>query len=285
MHLQPYQLDELKFAYCLHVYFRWHTYWRRSQPGLAQITPALIEAERPDIRILKLKANETDLALLASLRPSHSVSIAASKIKGAVSKIARQIAHDDGKHKTVGDGYFACTVGPRTSAELDRYLESQASHHGYDRQVNAPVFVRTWKDDPEEGSLQAHHAATQVQWHFVFCTWNRKGTFTRDASEQVVRHWESCIANPQIRFIKVSFLPDHVHLALRVHPEIVPGKLVPEFLNSAQELMVAEFPNMLIRTGNRRMWKPGAYLGTVGNLSNRQLLAYLDQWHRRSGPA
>jgi hypothetical protein len=48
--------------------------------------------------------------------------------------------------------------------------------------------------------------------------------------------------------------------------------------------MVARFSDLLIRTGNPRVWKPGAYLGTVGDLSKRQLLAFLDGWKRRSDP-
>ncbi len=46
MLLQAYTPDELKFAYCCHVYFRWHTRWRTPHAGLARITAESIEKQR-----------------------------------------------------------------------------------------------------------------------------------------------------------------------------------------------------------------------------------------------
>ncbi len=281
MFVPPYQLEELKFAYCIHVYYRWHTYCRLPHPGMMQITPAQLESERPDVRILNLKVKPTEVALLASLHPGCSVSVGASKIKGAVCQLTRKLEEDAGREKTAGDGYFACTVGKRTSQELDRYLDTQAAHHGYDRQVNAPVLIRAWPDDRSAAVRQAHHTATDVRWHFVFSTWDRKGTFTQQAAGEVVRAWESRVSCDRVRLIKVSFLPDHVHLAIRTHPAIVPAALVTELLNSSQELMVQEFSSLMIRTGNPRIWKPGAYIGTVGDLVSGQTRAYLEGWSRR----
>ena len=282
MQMQPYELDELEFAYCSHVYYRWHTHWRKAQPGLARITPCQIQAERPDVHILELESSESELALLASLRPSDSVSSAASKLKGGTSKIVRQMDKIDSREKILGEGYFACTTGPRTSEELNRYLDQQGQHHGYNKRANPPVYVRTWPA-PNLHDLQANRSRTVVRWHFVFSTWDRKGTFTAEAAEATLDRWEDLLSRVRFRFLKASFVPDHIHLAIQTHPAVVPAQLVPEFLNSSQDLMLEQFDDLIIRTGYPRVWKPSAYIGTVGDLANGQIQAYLRNWGRREG--
>ena len=164
MRIEPYRSDELNYAYCCHVFYRWQSYCRRPNRYLSHINAPRIEAERPDVHILNIEANDFELVLLASLHPTDSIATGASKIKG----------------------------GAR----------------------------------------------------------------------------------------KVSFLPDHVHLAIHTHPSVMPADVVLEFLNSSQELVFESFDGLLIATGNRRVWKPSAYVGTYGDLSNRQVQTYLRNWRR-----
>ena len=117
---------------------------RRPNRYFPQIRPAGIEAERPGIRILNVEADGVELALLASLQPTDSVATGASKIKGAVSKNLKELATSSSMSPPLGTGYFACTTGPRTSGELNRYLEDQCEHHGYHTRRNPPVYLRTW---------------------------------------------------------------------------------------------------------------------------------------------
>ena len=283
MHIEPYHLEELKFAYCCHVYYRWHTYRRKPIRAFSTITSAQIEAERPQVRILNLEVsrNDTELALLASLRPADSIAIGASKIKGGVSKILTQ--QMGAETKKLATGYFAATTGPRASDELYRYLDQQSQHHGYDGRASTPVYVRTWPNNVDSERLRTNHSRTIVHWHLVLATWNRQGTFSKGAARTIVDSWEERSGELRFRFRKVSFLPDHVHMAVRTHPAVVPADLVLMFLNSSQDLMKDRFDDLLIRTGNPRVWKPSAYIGTYGDLANTQIQAYLRNWRKGDG--
>jgi REP element-mobilizing transposase RayT len=284
MHLQPYTLDELRFAYCCHVYYRWHTYYRRPLPTLRALTKEHLMAEHPEVHILNFDASDQELVLLASIRPSDSVSSVASKLKGATSKTLRRLMNLDRSEKLLGGGYFACTTGANTAADIDRYLENQSQHHGYDRSVNPPVWTHTWPtESADEFALQAHHSFTRLRWHIVLSTWNRNGTFTRAAAEAVTRHWETLVDSQGIEFLKVSWVADHVHVAIRSHPAVVPEKMVLVLLNASQELMAERFESLLIHTGNPRLWKPGGYVGTYGDLANTEIQAYLRRWRREQG--
>lgn len=178
-----------------------------------------------------------------------------------------------------GRRYFAYSTGPSTNSELERYLDEQASHHGYSQTPNDPVFVRTWPrptaDDPR---FQTEHSASVSNLHLVFATWDRRGVFSSDAAAAVTDRWEVVTESAGATFLKVSFVADHVHSALRVRPTVVPGQLVLSMLNAAQEVLLEEFEDLLIRGGIRRLWKPGAYVGTFGELANAEIQAYMTRW-------
>ena len=62
MLIEPYQLDELSFAYRLYVYFRWHTYRRRPVAELAQLTREQLDAVHPEIHVLELATEDLEMA-------------------------------------------------------------------------------------------------------------------------------------------------------------------------------------------------------------------------------
>lgn len=284
MYLPPYASSELQFAYVCHVYYRWHTYRRHPLPKLQELTKEQLAARHPEIHVLNLELSDLEVALLASLRVSESVASAASKLKGVASKSLRQLMNLERPEKLLGGGYFACTAGPSTSDKLDRYMDEQGAHHGYDRQVNPPIWVQTWPlSEADEAELQTAHSATHIRWHMVFSTWDRKGTFTRPAAQAVTARWETLARQERIRWIKVSWVADHVHLAFATHPSVVPANVAAVLLNASQEVMTQQFDTLLIETGNPRLWKPGAYVGTYGDLANTQIQAYLRAWQRGDG--
>lgn len=279
MDLRPYTLDELRLAYCCHVYFRWQSYRRRSMPMFRDLVVSDFESRYPEIHVLNIEATDRELAVLASLRPTESVASAASKLKGATSRFLRERLNPDHPEKLVAGGYFACTSGVSTSETLERYLDNQSAHHGYTNRHDSPIWLQTWPIKPVDlNVLQASHSATRVRWHLVLSTWNRVGLFTSPAAEAVSARWEVVAGARRARLLKISWVPDHLHLALASHPSMVPLELVLAFLNESQALMASQFNSSLLHVDSGRLWKPGAYVGTYGDLASPQIQAYLRNW-------
>ena len=277
-------LDELAFAFRCYVYFRWHTHRRRPLAALERLAAGDLQAIHPEIHILELSASEAEIALLASLQPTESVSTAASKLKGAASKKLRELQGLDQPTTILGGGYFAATFGDNTSSELDRYLEHQGEHHGYASRVRSPVWVQAWPvTQADWAALQTAHAVTILRWHLVISTWNRQGVFTREAGRCLCDAWHRQSAAWRIRLSKVSVLPDHIHIAAWSHPTVAPGQLVLGFMSTSSELIVADFPHLLIEAKVPRLWKPGAYVGTYGDIRKAAVRDYLRSWESR-GP-
>jgi len=135
---------------------------------------------------------------------------------------------------------------------------------------------------PDEERLKAKHAVTHLQHHMVLATWRRKGVFGRQAGEDVAGCWKNLLSDKPAALVKVSFVPDHVHVALRVHPAVSPAGLILQLMNSAQELMWSTFADSVIRAGVARLWQPSAYLGSYGDVESSRVSSYVKQWKKET---
>lgn len=279
MFLQPYQPHELRFAYCYRVYFRCRTHKLRSLTPLVSLDRrALNELMAPyNVRVLKSATDTTDLLALMSLQPMESISAASSKLKGRVSKWIGEALALSEPANLLSKGYFACTVGKSRRTAVDRYLASQARHHGYDRRVIPPIFVKQYHLSAQDlARVSPKHAVVVADFHIVLATRYRKCVFGSQQGRDVATSWCDLQRTIPICIRKVSILPDHAHIALRAHPSMAPANVVVELMNSAQGVM----QNELIRVGIDRLWEPSAYIGSYGDLSSSQIRKYIEGWER-----
>lgn len=133
MLIQPYERGELQFAYCYRVYMRWRTHFGNPCEPLGRLNKRTLSAlaQNYGIHVLECATNPTDLLAEVSLKPTETISSAASKLKGRVSSWLRTELGLERPANLLSLGYFACTVGKSTSGEVDKYLNSQGEHHGY----------------------------------------------------------------------------------------------------------------------------------------------------------
>jgi REP element-mobilizing transposase RayT len=276
-----YSLAQIRFAYCYHLYLRWQTYRLRAFPALACLDARTLQllAARFDLHILQYEASSTEVRTLASLRPQESVAACASKLKGQTSKWLRQALGDSAPAVLLSKGYFACTAGKSTSDQVDRYLADQGEHHGYASRVASPVFVRNYPVSKErEQQLRPRHAWTILRFHFVLATWRRRGVFGPQEAEAVTAVWRALEPQDAFALLKVSFLPDHVHLAVQVHPGVALDRLVIEMMGAAQKTIWEKFPQEAVRSGIPQLWQPSAYLGSFGDWATPQIDSYIRRW-------
>lgn len=230
-------------------------------------------------RILELSADERNLLMLVSLSPADSVSICASKLKGRLSKWLRERMGRTEAENLLGRGYFACTAGHNVREDVTGYLDKQPAHHGYDRRVLPPVFVKEWKIAPEdEARMNPAHAVGLLQFHVVFATEGRRGVFGSESGPVLAEDWRKLGEKEKFILLKASFLPDHVHLAVRTHPAGMPALQAAELMDAAQERMLRDFPEHLIAAGVSRLWQAGAYVGSYGDITSKRVQEYVRRW-------
>ncbi len=118
------------------------------------------------------------------------------------------------------------------------------------------------------------HAFVVAQFHLVIATFGRRGVFGSEEARQVATEWRRRQGELRMALTKVSFVPDHVHIAARAHPAVAPADLVVALINAAQEIMTPE----LVHGGLNRLWQPSAYIGGYGDLASPQMRKYIENW-------
>ena len=280
-----FELDQLKFAFCYRIYLRWRTHRGKLQAALSNLDRDTVNlrVERYYVRCLECSADNKDVLTLLSLRPDHAVSVTASQVKGQVSKWLREAKGLDSPAKLLSRGYFACTTGDTTADAVDRYLDQQGQHHGYASRPRPPVFVRTFEPSQADlDRLQPKHASTVLQFHFVMAIRRRRGVFGQTSGEAITHRWRQLQDQEKMAVLKVSFVPDHVHVAVRVHPSVVPEYLFVVLMNTAQDVMWAEFDLDVIRAAVERLWQPSGYIGSYGDLNSSSISSYVSKWKESS---
>jgi len=200
-----------------------------------------------------------------SLKPIETISGAASELKGQVSNWLKTQLGLTQPRNLLSHGYFACTVGKNTSAEVEQYLNTQAEHHGYSIRAIPPVYLESY--EPDECNITPRHAKVISRFHIVLSTSGRKGIFGFEEAKRIASEWTRLQSEWRAAILKVSFVPDHVHLALRLHPSVSPSEIAVKLMNASRDLMGRE----LISAGLDRLWMQSAYIGSYGDLAGAQI--------------
>jgi len=276
--MQEYSPNELHFAYCYHCYFHRSISCLRPYQPLANLDLATFRdlVTEHDIHVLEFASDPTQVRVLVSLKPSESPSYCAGKLKGRTSRWLRGSLALEQACNLLGKGYFACTAGKSTRAQIDQYLSGQGQHHGYTDRMVPPMFVKQFVPSAEiECHVRAKHAFTILQFHLALSVMGRRGVFADDEARVVTEAWSALQAKLRFALLKVSFLPDHVHLAVRVHPALCPAELVRASMNRGQEVLAQRFPHAALAAGVGRLWQPSAHIGSYGDLASPQVQKYL----------
>ncbi len=278
MFIQPYLREELRFAYCYRVYLRWRTHRARPLTPLAELDQAVLAniADRYGIRVLECASNATDLLALVSLKPEETISACTGKLKGQVSKWLREAQQLTQPAEQLSNGYFACTVGKSPREAVEQYLSRQCEHHGYAERALPPIFVESCElSEEDEARISPNHSVVVAQFHLVLATRWRRGVFGSREGRAVADEWRKLQKSLRAALIKVSFLPDHAHLAIRAHPAVSPADLAVELMNSAQQVIFDRFADAVLQARVERLWQPSAYIGGYGDLTSPQIRKYI----------
>jgi REP element-mobilizing transposase RayT len=279
MFIQQYEIGELNFAYQYHAYLRFRISLGKPHPLLQELDRDILNTlvREHQLRILECSSDPIEILALVSLQPTESISGCASKLKGRVSKWLNRSHEFESPSHVLSRGYFACTSGKSTSEAVENYLEEQSDHHGYAKRILPPVHAQKYQlTEADVSRINPKHAMVVSQFHLVMATAGRRGFFGSQEGRAVAEAWLETQGKLRIRLIKVSFVPDHVHVALRAHPAVAPAEVVVALMNRAQDILMPS----LIPARLERLWQPSAYIGSYGELASPQIRRYMENWSK-----
>lgn len=266
MFLTPFK--SLTWAYQLHYYICFRTH-RRSQ-SLSSILP-LMKAllyeicERHDYHLLACKSYPAQVRILISLRPNQPIAKVIQTIKTNTSRQSML------RSRLWARGYLAQSVGRVRIGAVRKYLEKQSAHHGYDSRWLPPVYQYRAKEPVE---LTASHAVFDLNHHLVLSTRWRRGIFNSGTGKALTDYWLRVAAKRRFAIDRVSTVPDHIHLIVRIVPSMSIEECALLLMNNGQYFMEKTYPQLLIHARVDQLWQSSAYAGTCG----RYTTALMQRW-------
>jgi putative transposase len=271
MFLTPY--EALEWAYQLHYHICFRTHRRRQ--FFAADTGDLSDTFRRLYDVhgyheLEMKLRPSDVQLLLSLRPDHTISDVLKKLKGRSSAVlCKQL---DISPPLWARGYLARTSGKVRLEAVQDYLEKQSEHHGYDRRPLPPVFRFR---NPEPTNLSVAHAVFDLKYHLVLSTRFRQCVFDSKLGEALVNYWLSVAQRREFALDQATLLPDHIHMLVRTTPKMSIQECALLLMNNGQHFVAKHWASRLIEAGIDQLWQPSAYAGSCGDLPTALLKSFL----------
>ena len=270
-------LTELSWAYQLHYYLCFRTQRRRKLFSSLERNDALNQTlseicERHEYHLLKASVYDDPLRCLLSLRPSDSISKVLQTVKTNLSR-------EFGKGFVVqapiwADGFLARSVGRVRIDAVKKYLDSQAEHHGYARRIRPPVFHFVTQNPV---TLTSAHSVFDLNHHFVIATRYRRGVFGSRTGEELVSYWHRVASKKDFAIDRVTVLPDHIHLIVRIVPKISIQNTVLALMNNGQHWLSTRYPHLMVEAGVNQLWQPSAYVGTTGRMTTALIKSFLNR--------
>jgi len=275
MLLEP--LKTISWAYQLHYYLCFRT--RRCQSVF--IAPEQVEAldaalreicERHDYHLLQSKVYPDHLRCLLSLRSAQAISKVIQTIKANSARIIG--AQFNLRPPLWGRGFLARSVGRVRIGVVKEYISGQAEHHGYNKRVRPPVSRYS---DEEPAELTAEHASFDLNHHLVFATRYRRGAFDSTLGEALIQYWRRVASARGFAIDRVTIVPDHTHLLVRIAPKMSVEECALSLLNNGQHFVGRHAPEALIQAEIEQLWQASAYAGTTGKITTALVKAFLSE--------
>lgn len=157
---------------------------------------------------------------------------------------------------------------------VKQYISDQAEHQSYDKRIRLPVS-RFSIDEP--GRLNAAHASFDLNHHLVVATRYRRGVFESASGEGLIRYWQRVASICGFAIDRVTIVPDHAHILVRISPKISIEECALSLLNNGQHFIGQQFPEAMIQARIKQPWQASAYAGTTGKVTTALVKAFLSE--------
>ena len=128
---------------------------------------------------------------------------------------------------------------------------------------------------PTTVTLTAAHASFDLNHHLVFATRYRVGIFDSASGEALSRYWLRVASRRGFAIDRVSIVPDHVHLLVRILAKMSIEECALSLLNNGQHFVSKQFPRLLVHAGVKGLWQASAYAGTCGRITTALMKKFL----------
>lgn len=113
-------------------------------------------------------------------------------------------------------------------------------------------------------------------YHIVWCFKYRKKLFDSDAFKKAAKfHIRETCENNEIELIEIEMDRDHVHTFVSFPPKHSGIFVMQRMKGYSSRMLRQGFPESRYSTGEKALWSPSYYFGTVGEVTAQGIEAYI----------
>jgi len=276
---KPFQ--DIHCAYQLHYHFCFQTKFRRpifSAPEHAECLAQTLSSicERNNYHLLEQRTDQRMFYCLLSLRPEHTISDVARTSKTNLSREFNTrfaaLASSFKQNALWSRGYFVRSVGKASRKAAEMYIHNQAEHHG--TRSEKSIEITRWIN-LQQPNLSVLHATFDLSYHVVLVTAGRRDVFDEDIAPALFKTVAEHAEEGGFYVERMSLLPDHIHLLIRITPSHRVKECVIAIMNHSWQFMADRYQGVLKNTGAYDLWESSCYIGTVGEATTAQIKNFL----------
>lgn len=125
--------------------------------------------------------------------------------------------------------------------------------------------------------MQFKHSRNKVfliNYHLIWCPKRRKKVLVGDIKIRLEQIITEVAKEKNIEILALEIMPDHLHLFVSSHPNILIHNLIKAFKGRSSNLLRKEYPELLKLPS---LWTHSYFVSTAGNVSSDTIKKYIQE--------
>jgi putative transposase len=125
--------------------------------------------------------------------------------------------------------------------------------------------------------MQYKHSRNKVfliNYHLIWCPKRRKKVLVGDIKIRLEQIINEVAKEKDVEILALEIMPDHLHLFISSHPNILIHNLIKAFKGRSSNLLRKEYPELLKLPS---LWTHSYFVSTAGNVSSDTIKKYIQE--------
>lgn len=130
-------------------------------------------------------------------------------------------------------------------------------------------------------NMQYKHSKNKVfliNYHLIWCPKRRKKVLVGEIKTRLEQIINEVAKEKNIEILALEVMPDHLHLFVSSHPNILVHNLIKAFKGRSSNILRKEYPELLKLPS---LWTHSYFISTAGNVSSETIKKYIEAQNTR----
>jgi len=117
-----------------------------------------------------------------------------------------------------------------------------------------------------------------INYHLIWCPKRRKKVLVGEIKTRLEQIINEVAKEKNIEILALEIMPDHLHLFVSSHPNILVHNLIKAFKGRSSNILRKEYPELLKLPS---LWTRSYFISTAGKVSSETIQKYIETQNKR----